>query len=279
MRIAVTGANGQVGQALQQVLADTDLILLTRPDYEISDPGVTRKLVDLRPDLVIHPAAMTNVDGCAKNPQQAYLVNGFGTQNVALACQRLGIAMVYVSTNEVFDGNVSEPYHEYALTKPSNAYAASKLAGEKIAAQLLPQLYIVRTSWVFAKVGNNFPAKMMQLADQHGKLRVVTDEVSAPTYAPDLAQAIAQLITTNHYGIYHFSNEGVCSRYEYAVEVLRQSGRGHVPVEPITSEVFQRASTPPPYAPLQNNLGTALGIALRPWQEAVAAYLTPDVSV
>jgi dTDP-4-dehydrorhamnose reductase len=112
----------------------------------------------------------------------------------------------------------------------------------------------------------------MQAADKLGQLRVVTDEVSAPTYAPDLAEAIAALIATDHYGIYHLANEGICSRYDYALEILKQSGRGHIPVEPITSDSFQRISTPPKFAPLQNNLGAALGIRLRPWQAALAAY-------
>ena len=276
MKVAMTGANGQVGQALHKVLSGHTVVPLTRPAYELSEPALTEKISALRPDLVIHSAAMTHVDGCAKDPKLAYLVNGFGTQNVALACQRLNIPMVYISTNEVFDGSASEPYHEYAQTGPINAYGQSKLAGEKIAARLLQKLYIVRISWVFAPGGNNFPAKMIQLADQHGQLRVVTDEISTPTYAPHLAEAIVRLVQTGHFGTYHLSNEGVCSRYEYAVETLRQSGRGHVPVEPISSKAFQRASTPPPYAPLENNLGAALGIRLRPWKEALAAYLREE---
>ena len=272
MRIAITGANGQVGQALQVSLASHTLMPLTRPEYDVSDPDITRKIVDIQPDVVIHTAAMTDVEGCAKDPTMAYLINGFGTQNVALACQRSGAAMVHISTNEVFDGTATTPYHEYTQTAAINPYAQSKLAGERVAWQLLSQLYIVRTAWVFNKEGNNFPAKIMQAADKHGRLRVVTDEVSAPTYAPDLAAAIAQLIETRHYGIYHFVNAGICSRYEYAVEILAQSGRDHIPVEPITSDVFERLSTPPLYAPLQNNLGAALGITLRPWQAALAAY-------
>lgn len=279
MKIAITGANGQVGQALQKVLSEHGVAPLTRPAYELTEPAVTQKIVDLQPNMVIHSAAMTNVDGCAKDPKLAYLVNGFGTQNVALACQRLDIPMVYISTNEVFDGAAGEPYHEYMPTQPINPYGRSKLAGEQVAARLLQKLYIVRVSWVFAPGGNNFPAKMIQLADQHGRLRVVTDEVSAPTYAPDLAEAIAKLIQTGHFGIYHFSNAGICSRYEYAVETLRQSDRAHIPVEPVTSDAFQRASIPPPYAPLENNLGTALGIKLRPWQEALAAYLAEQTNL
>lgn len=272
MRIAITGANGQVGQALQEVLADARLIPLARPDYDVSQPSLTQKLIDLKPDLVIHAAALTNVEHCAKDPQVAYLVNGFGTQNVALACQHSRAAMVYISTNEVFDGMASKPYHEYSPIRPINPYAQSKEAGERMASQLLNKLYIVRTAWVFAKGGNNFPAKMIEIADKYKQLRVVTDEISSPTYALDLAQAIKDLIITKHYGLYHFTNEGICSRYDYAVEILKQSGRSHIPIEPISSEKFQRASVPPRYAPIQNNLGAALGIKLRPWQEALAAY-------
>jgi dTDP-4-dehydrorhamnose reductase len=113
---------------------------------------------------------------------------------------------------------------------------------------------------------------MTALADKHGRLRVVTDEVANPTYAPDLADAIARLLDTGQYGTYHLVNEGYCSRYEFAVEILRQSGRESVPVSPITSDQFQRASTPPPFAPLRNTVGAALGITLRPWQEALADY-------
>ncbi len=272
MKIAITGALGQVGAALQHSLGDHTLFLLDLPEFDITQPNSAQKLADMQPDVVIHAAAMTNVDGCAKNPTLAYWVNGFGTQNVALACLRSGAAMVYISTNEVFDGAANAPYHEYAPTHPLNPYAQSKLAGEQIAARLLQKLYIVRISWAFAKGGNNFPAKIIRAADKSGQLKVVTDEISSPTYAPDLANALKKLITTEHYGVYHLTNEGICSRYEFAVEILKQSGRAHIPVQPITSDSFQRASVPPLYAPLQNNLAAALGIKLRPWQEALAAY-------
>jgi dTDP-4-dehydrorhamnose reductase len=148
------------------------------------------------------------------------------------------------------------------------------LAAEQIAARLVEKLYIVRISWLFAPGGNNFVSKITGLADKHGRLRVVTDEVANPTYAPDLADAVARLIHTRHYGTYHLVNEGYCSRHEFALEILRQSGRVSVPVTPITSDQFQRASTPPPFAPLRNTIGAALGIALRPWQEALADYFS-----
>jgi dTDP-4-dehydrorhamnose reductase len=272
MRIAITGALGQLGTALQQALAEFDLILIDVPDWDITDPQSVSLMADLKPDVVIHCAAMTDVDGCARNPDLAYQVNAFGTQNVALACQRSGASMVHISTNEVFEGTAAEPYREFDPPHPINPYGASKLAAEQIAARLIDKLYIVRISWLFAPGGNNFVSKMTALADKHGRLRAVTDEVANPTYAPDLADAIARLIHTGHYGTYHLVNEGYCSRYEFAVEILRQSGRESVPVSPITSDQFQRASTPPPFAPLRNTVGAALGIALRPWQEALADY-------
>ncbi len=276
MHIAITGANGQVGQALQNALPEHTLTLLTRPDFSLSDPNNTQKLIALAPDLVIHPAAMTDVEGCAKDPNQAYLINGFGTQNIALACQQVGVPLVYISTNEVFDGTATTPYHEFAIPHPLNPYAQSKLAGEQVATRLVQKLYIVRTAWVFGPKGNNFPAKIIKAADKLDQLKVVTDEISQPTYAPDLAQAVKALIATEHYGIYHFTNEGVCSRCDFATEILQQSGRNHIPVDPITSDDFDRLSTPPKYSPLQNNLGAALGIKLRPWSEALADYL--DIS-
>jgi dTDP-4-dehydrorhamnose reductase len=272
MRIVITGALGQLGKALQHALAEADLVLIDLPDWDITDPQSVAPLADLKPEVVIHCAAMTDVDGCARNPDLAYQVNAFGTQNVALACQRSGAAMVHISTNEVFEGTAIEPYREFDSRRPINPYGASKLAAEKIADRLVNKLYIVRISWLFAPGGNNFVDKITAAADKHGRLRVVTDEVANPTYAPDLADAIACLIQTRHYGSYHLVNEGYCSRYEFAVEILKQSGHESVPVSPITSGEFERVSTPPPFAPLRNTVGTALGITLRPWQEALADY-------
>ena len=131
----------------------------------------------------------------------------------------------------------------------------------------------VRTAWLYAAGGRNFPHRIIELADERGALKVVTDEIGNPTYVVDLAQAIVRLIATHAYGIYHLVNEGVASRYEFAKEILRLSGRGHIPVAPITSAEFQRASIPPLHAPLTNNAAAALGIRLRPWQEALAAFL------
>lgn len=278
MRVVITGHKGQLGRALQEALKGQTLFGLDLPEHDITDrQAMAQTITDFRPQVVIHAAAMTDVDGCEHNPDAAYRINGLGTQNVALACQRCGAAMVYVSTNEVFDGAKGEPYLEFEQTHPINNYGRSKLAGEFFTQALLKRFYIVRIAWLYAQGGNNFVTKIIRAADERGELRVVTDEVSSSTYAPDLAEAIAKLIRTDHYGIYHFTNEGICSRYDFAVKILELAGRGHVPVHPITSDQYVRASTPPPYAPIRNFCAaTALGITLRPWEEALQAFFTAE---
>jgi len=275
MRVLITGAKGQLGRALEAALGDADLTLIDLPEYDILDrPGFNRTVADYKPDVVIHCAAFTNVDGCTRDPDLAYRVNALGTRNVALACQGVNCPIVCISTNEVFDGRKSEPYSEFDTPNPINVYACSKLAGEQFVRDLLDKFYIVRTAWLYGQGGSNFVTKIIQLADTHGKLRVVNDEIGSPTYASDLAQAIVQLIGTGVYGVYHFVNGGIASRYDFACKILELTGRANMPVEPISSAEFQRASAPPLYTPLRNYVGAELGITLRLWQEALADYLS-----
>jgi dTDP-4-dehydrorhamnose reductase len=277
VRIVLTGHKGQLGQALRQMLVGEELFGLDLPEHDITDPASSPDIVaELRPDVVIHAAAMTDVDGCERNPDLAFRVNALGTHNIALACGRCGAAMVHVSTNDVFDGKLGRPYYEWDTPSPQSVYARSKAAAELYVHTLLHRFYIVRTAWLYARGGSNFVTKIVAAADRLGALRVVTDEVSAPTYALDLAEAIARLLYTGHYGFYHFTNSGVCSRYDWAVKILELAGRGHVPVEPITAEQWPRPAPPPLYAPLVNFAGAALGITLRPWQEALRAYFAGE---
>lgn len=274
MRVFLTGCKGQLGRALTRVLAEETVAGCDLPELDITDrEAIRRAILDFRPDVVVHAAAWTDVDGCAREPERAFRVNAIGTQNVALACAEAGAAMLYISTNEVFDGTATEPYREWDPVRPINPYGRSKAAGEWFVSHLLTRFYIVRTAWLYAPGGRNFPHRILQLADERGALRVVVDEVSNPTYAPDLAAAVAALIRTGAYGIYHLTNSGYCSRYEFARAILRLSGREHVPVEPITLDQFRRDSTPPRFAPLANTAAAALGIVLRPWEEALAEFL------
>jgi dTDP-4-dehydrorhamnose reductase len=247
---------------------------LDLPEVDITDPAaIIGAVTEAQPDVVIHTAAMTDVDGCERNPELAFRVNTFGTQNVALACGRVGAPMVHISTNEVFDGRLGRPYHEWDAPSPLSIYAQSKAAAESCVRALLRRFYIVRTAWLYARGGSNFVTKIQAAADKLGALQVVSDEVSAPTYAPDLAEAIARLVPTNHFGIYHFTNSGFCSRYEWARKILDLSGRSQVPVEAITHEQWPRPAPPPLYNPLVNLAGAALGIRLRPWEQALEEYL------
>lgn len=274
MRIAITGHRGQLGEWLVRRLADHELLLLGRPEHDITRPeSIVPAIVGFRPDVVIHAAAFTNVDGCARDPDTAYMVNALGTQNVALACQKAGSVMAYISTNEVFDGAKGAPYLEQDERHPINPYGWSKYAGERFVETLLSRYYIVRIAWLFAPGRTNFVSKICALAKERGRLTIVTDEVSSPTYAPHLADALARLIQTEHYGIYHLTNEGACSRYEFARYFLPLADLGHVPVEPITSEQFQRPSKPPLHCVLRNFAAAhLLGIQLPPWEEAVRDY-------
>ncbi|HFE66771.1 MAG TPA: dTDP-4-dehydrorhamnose reductase, partial [Chloroflexi bacterium] len=164
-------------------------------------------------------------------------------------------------------------YEEWMPLNPVNAYGRSKAAAEFLVRSILNRHYVVRTAWLYAPGGRNFIHAILDRARNTGRLRVVTDEVGNPTYVNDLAQAIAQLIETNQYGTYHFVNSGACSRWEFANEILRLAGLENVTNTPILSNEFRRPSTPPPYAALHNVAGKAIGIELRPWQSALAAYM------
>ena len=223
MRIAITGANGQLGQALLRQLGPThDVLALGHAELELSSPACVAQLAATGADLVIHPAAYTNVDGCARDPELAFRVNGLGTQYVALACRELRAPLVYVSTNEVFDGAAASPYFEYDRAAPINAYGRSKWAGEQAVRELLDRFYIVRVAWLFGGE-RNFVRTILRLAAERERLALVADEVGSPTYAPDVAAGIASLIETPFYGTYHLVNAGHCSRYEFAAEIVRQA--------------------------------------------------------
>lgn len=275
MRIAITGARGQLGSAFCAALgANHELVPLGHEQLELGEPAAVAQIAATGADLVIHPAAYTNVDGCARDPELAYRVNGLGTKYVALACRRLGAPLVYISTNEVFAGDAARPYTEYDAPGPVNAYGRSKWAGEQVVRELLDRFYIVRVAWLFGGA-RNFVRTVLRLAADPpvGGLRMVDDEVGSPTYSLDVAAAVAQLIASEHYGTYHFVNTGACSRYDFARAILQQGGYHQLPLAPIKLADFQRDSVPPPRTPLANLAGAALGITLRPWQEALKVYL------
>ena len=255
--------------------AEYEIIALGHDRLELGNPSTTDLIVETKADLVIHGAAYTNVDGCARDPELAYRINALGTQYVAHACRRLDAPLVYISTNEVFAGDANQPYFEYDPTRAINAYGRSKLAGEQAVRDLLDNYYIVRVSWLFGGE-RNFVRTVLRLAANppEGGVRMVNDEIGSPTYAPDVAEGVRQLIGTLRYGIYHFVNSGYCSRFAFAQAIASQGGFDPNIFQPISLSDYRRDSTPPPFAPLANLAGTNLGINFRPWEAAVAEYLT-----
>lgn len=278
MRVYITGIKGQLGQALTRQWASwAEVSGGDLPEVSIINPAaITTAITAAQPELVVHCAAMTDVDHCARDPVLARQVNGMGSQNVAIACQEAGAAMMHISTNEVFSGKDARAYQELDRPDPINPYGRSKAAAEWYVRHLLTRFYIVRTAWLYAPSGRNFIHAVQDAADKHGALRVVTDEVGNPTHVEDLAAAIIRLAETGRYGIYHLVNKGACSRYSFAAKILELTGRGNVPITPIIQAQWSRTSTPPAYAPLENNCAADLGIRLRSWDEALAEYLAQN---
>jgi dTDP-4-dehydrorhamnose reductase len=284
MRILVTGAAGRLGSRLVQLLTEqghsvtgVDIVGENVEKLDIANFEHTREFIaGLQPDLVLHPAAWTDVDGCAREPEKAIAINGFGTQHVALGAAAVGAGILYVSSNEVFDGQARRPYREYDGTQPINPYGYSKWVGERAILHINPRHYIVRTAWLFAHGGRNFIQAVLGAAEAGKPLRVVTNEVANPTYNDDLAAAIVQLITTERYGVYHLVNEGYCSRYQFARYFLDKAGFQDIPIQPISSHEWPRPATPPEYAAMANMAAGHIGIRLRSWQEAVDAFMARE---
>ncbi len=276
MKIFITGADGNVGGRLLQELnrRGHETTGTTINDLDITDfAALSDHISRLSPDLVVHCAALTNVDLCADQPDLALRINGYGTQNVALACQRVGAAICYISTNEVFDGQQPTPYREYDVPHPINPYGYSKWVGEQMVRDLLPQHFIVRISWLFAHGGTNFLQKIVAAAQAGRPLSVVTNEVASPTYAEDFVETLPLLLETGRFGIYHLTNEGRTSRYDFARYILDCYGMADYPITRIVGAQHPRPSRPPVYAALDNFLAAQMGIRMRPWREAVAAFV------
>lgn len=269
----IIGGTGQLGSDLQFVLQnEPNLVVWNRPDYDISKPAIIQQITDLQPATVINAAAWTAVDAAEEHPNDAYAVNALGPKYIAEACNLCGACLVHISTNEVFSGESGRFYYEYDQTHPSSVYARSKFAGEKAAQLALKELYIVRVAWLYGPSKSNFPSKIIAAADRHGSLKVVNDEFGNPTHTVDVADAIKQLIQTERYGSYHLVNEGYCSRYEWAKFILKSTGRGHIPITPIPSAEWVRATTPPLHSVLVNHAAADLGIRLRHWKDAFTSY-------
>lgn len=278
MHILITGARGKLGSRLVEQLQDHHHITaLGRDDLDITNFQFVQAAVQqAQPDLIINAAAWTDVDGCAKNPEHANLVNSIGAQNLSVAAYHIKATIVQLSSNEVFDGRAKHPYHEYDDTGAVNPYGYSKLLGERAVIQSNPRHYVIRFSWLFAHGGRNFIHAILDAARAGKTLRVVIDEVANPTYDVDLVGAIKTLIISGRYGIYHLTNTGTTSRYHFARYILDQAGLDDVDIQAISRHEWQRASTPPYYTALANTQAQHLGIVMPSWEDAVKRFLMTE---
>ena len=282
MRVAVTGANGQLGTDLCLALHNFDVIPLTHSDIEVADMASVKKtLLKHRPAVIINTAGYVRVDDCEDQKDKAFLVNALGARNVAVVAQELGARLMHLSTDYVFGGDESHknnPYTEFDTPAPLNTYGRSMLAGEDFVRHLCSRYFIVRTSGLYGIAGSsgkrgNFVETVLRLARERDELRVVDDQVLSPTYTRDLAQKMVQLISTECYGIFHITNGGHCSWYEFSREILRLAGR-KTPIVPIASDQYPRKARRPGYSVLNNYHLRLLGMDdMRPWQEALKDYL------
>lgn len=275
MRILVTGAEGQLGVELVRALSvHGEVIGVDIAELDVTHPQCADRIAALAPGWVVHAAGATDVDGCEREPDVAMAVNAEGTRRVAEGCRRAGAGLVYFSTDYVFDGRKGAPYTEGDPLAPLNAYGRSKLEGERAVRSLASRWLIIRTAWLYGTHGKNFVKTILKKVEAGEPLRVVDDQVGSPTYAADLAGAVALLLSRGLTGVFHVTNSGSCSWYEFTLEILRLTVADVNSVKRITSEELKRPARRPAYSVLENAAWRAAGLpSLRPWSEALADML------
>ncbi|GIV08503.1 MAG: NAD(P)-dependent oxidoreductase [Fimbriimonadales bacterium] len=286
MRVLVTGATGMLGAEIVERFHAAGMEVYgaarlpasdehaNRVAMDITQPDAVREVFDaLRPEVVIHCAAMTHVDACERQPQQAYRVNTFGAEVVASNCQRFDAACVYISTDYVFDGQKRAPYHEYDVENPISVYGRSKYLGEQAVRALCPRHYIVRVAWLYGKHRKSFPQFVLEQARAGVSPTVIHDQVGSPTYTVDVADRLLSLIRTDCYGIYHLTNQSPVSRYAFARALLETVGSV---IEP-TPLPFAQWRTPAPrpiYSALTSWRLEWAGVEPMPrWQDAMQRFV------
>lgn len=260
MKYFVVGAGGMFAADLIELLEEKgEVVKGDLPDFDITNIDViTKKLGDINPDVTINCAAYTAVDKAESEKELAFLVNGKGAENLAMACKETGSRLVHVSTDFVYDGKKCTPYKENDSTNPLSIYGNSKLEGEDHIKSVMDDAIIVRTSWLYGKHGNNFVETIKRLALEREELGIVCDQVGTPTYTKDLAHGIVALLDNVRNGLYHFSNEGVCSWYDFAYEIIEMLKDNGIPLslrklKPIFSEEYPTSAERPKYSVLNKS--------------------------
>lgn len=284
MKVFVTGVKGQLGYDVMRELEkrDYDAVGVDIEEMDITDnKSVDKVITDANPDVVIHCAAWTAVDLAEDEDKKAkvHLVNAVGTENIAKVCKKLDCKMIYLSTDYVFDGQGTRPWKPDDEKHPLNVYGKSKYEGELAVEKLLEKYFIVRIAWVFGENGKNFVRTMLNLGKTHDRITVVDDQIGSPTYTPDLARLLVDMAESDKYGIYHATNEGFCSWYEFACEIFRQASEfdqayKNVSVLPVTSDKYPSKAKRPSNSRMNKDKLNENGFERLPdWQDALRRYI------
>lgn len=281
MKVLLIGANGQLGSDLAKILLHVELIPLLHRDVDICEPvGLRAVLRHYAPDIVLNTAAYHKVDECEVNVERSFAVNAYGVRNLALACKEQDCTLLHMSTDYVFGGDTMcrKPYAETDTPHPINVYGVAKLAGEYFVRQILSRYWIVRSQWLYGLAGasgkgGNFVELMLRLAREKREVKVVDDQIGSPTYTLDLARTIAELLKGEHYGVYHVTNAGQCTWFEFARKIWELSNL-RPSAQPTSTEAFGAVARRPAFSVLDNAALRRAGLGeLRHWADALADYL------
>jgi dTDP-4-dehydrorhamnose reductase len=280
MVVLVTGANGQLGQAIQSVVGNypsIDFVFCSSSELNITDKNNCETIFEkYKPQFCINAAAYTAVDKAESEQEKAYAINVTGAQNLAAVCKLNNTTLLHVSTDFVFDGLATQPYSEEAIPNPTGVYGVTKLQGEQAIQNTLEKHFIIRTSWIYSQFANNFMKTMLRLASERDSLSVVSDQIGTPTNALDLAECLLNIITFDFrfstfdcYGIYNFSNEGDCSWYDFAKEIFKVNNIS-INLQPIPTTAYPTPAKRPAYSVLdKSKIKRVFSIEIKSWQDSL----------
>ncbi len=275
-KIWVCGSRGQIGQAVNDVVDKLEFEMLDTDmdDLDVTDTDEVLRFGEMnRPDIIINCSGMTDIEACEENPSMAYKVNALGARNLAIVASKMQAKMVQLSTDDVFDGKSTAPYTEFDVTNPVTVYGKSKLAGESYVKEFTSKHFIVRSTWVYGK-GSNFITNFLQKVEEGGEIAVASDQFGSPTSANELARFLLHLVHTSEYGTYHATNRGICSRYAFAEEILKMTGK-QVALQPVPTVMDELSKVRPAYAVLDNFIMSMVPVYDFPqWQDSLREYLT-----
>jgi len=288
LKLLLTGSKGQLGSQINEIISrgkselgeinptykKIELKGISREDLDISKLEDTQTYIKVfKPDIIINPAAYTNVDGCENNEEVAFKANAIGARNLAIAAEEVGAKLIHISTDYVFEGKGTTPYTEYDLPSPVSVYGKTKLAGETYVKEFCSRYFIIRTAWLYGYNGKNFVKTIIKSSKEKGHLDVVDDQRGNPTNVEDLAYHILKIALTEEYGTYHCAGKGECSWFDFAKKIVEYAGISCI-VNPITSNKLTRTAKRPSYSALDNMmLRCTIGDEMRPWQDALKTFI------